>query len=159
MNSPMSRARRARLATGTLACGAALVLAVNSAAFAHDDQREGSSSFRVESVKVLTANTVATTFSNPLATSKVTATVFHAPHYDWDVPHTHNATSVTFSNANKTATATLDRNLHPQEPLCNTSEPRCSTDELDWVISGAVDIYGNRLSDDDWEVWNIGSER
>jgi hypothetical protein len=158
MKSAMSRARRAQLAAGTLTCGAAIVLAANSAALAHDEH-EGSSSFQVESVKVLTANTVATTFSNPLDTSRVTATVFHAPHEDWDVPHTHNATSVAFSNANKTATATLDRNLHPQEPLCNTSEPRCSTDELDWVINGAVDIYGNKLSDDDWEVWNIGSER
>jgi hypothetical protein len=149
--------RRTQLAASALIGGGVVALAATGAS-AHDDYEESANGFRVESVKVITANTVETRFSHPLDTSKITLSVFHAPHYDWDVPHSHNATSITYSNGDKTARVVLDRNLHPQMPLCNTSEPRCSDDELDWVITGATDIYGNKISDDDWEVWAIGSD-
>ncbi len=59
-----------------------------------------------------------------------------------------------------TARVTLDRALHSANPPCDyVIEPRCSDDELDFVITDATDIYGQRISNDDWEVWAVGSER
>lgn len=83
---------------------------------------------RLEAVKVLDAKTVDAPFSNPLAanTANVSLRVFHAPHWDWDVPHSHEATAVTLINASRTARVQLDRALHSDNPPCDTSEPRCS---------------------------------
>lgn len=116
---------------------------------------------RLLSVKVVTANTVDATFSNPLSTSntQLSARIFHAPHYDWDIPHSHDATSVELIDGAKTARVTLGRNLHSDPPPCDGIEPRCSDDELPFVVRKATDVYGQVLSNSDWEVWAIGSER
>lgn len=116
---------------------------------------------RLQAVKVIDAKTVEATFSNPLAakTTNVSLRVFHAPDWDWDVPHSHEATSVTLLNAGRTARVTLDRGLHADPPPCDTSEPRCSDDELPFVVRKATDVYGQVISDSDWEVWAIGSDR
>ncbi|MGH8897106.1 MAG: hypothetical protein ACRDZ4_08820 [Egibacteraceae bacterium] len=115
--------------------------------------------FRLQSVKVINPTTVDSTFSNPLSpdVTNVSLRVFHAPHFDWDVPHSHEASGVVLTNQGRTARVTLDRALHSDNPPCDGSEPRCSDDELPWVIKKAKDIYGQMLSNNDWEVWAVGS--
>ena len=117
--------------------------------------------FRLQTVTVLDAKTVEATFTNPLATKNTNPSlrVFHAPHYDWDVPHSHEASAVLLTNNGHTARVSLDRALHSENPPCDGSEPRCSDDELPFVITKVTDIYGQALSNDEWEVWAIGSEQ
>lgn len=155
MSTTPFRNRRLVMVGVSVALGGGTILASTVGASAHDSS---SGSLRVTSVKVVTPNTVDTTFSNPLDPAKLTTSVFHAPHWDWDVPHSHNATSMSLSNGNRTVRVVLDRNLHSENPPCDGSEPRCSDDELDWVISGATDIYGQKIYNDDWEVWAVGSD-
>ncbi|MDQ4142540.1 MAG: hypothetical protein M3198_02170 [Actinomycetota bacterium] len=119
-------------------------------------------SLRVKTVQVQDAKTVDVTFNNPLAssTTELANRVFHAPHWDHDTPHSHEASNVALINEGRTARVTLDRALHSEDPPCDDDlEPRCSDDELDFVITNAADIYGQLISNDDWEVWAIGSER
>lgn len=136
--------------------GSAAVAASASGAFAHEES--GSGTLKVESVKVVTANTVDTTFSNPLDPAKLTLSMFSAPHGDWEIPHSHHAASITLSNGNRTVRVVLDRNLHSENPPCEGIEPKCSDDELDWVIAGATDMYGQKIYNDNWRVWNLGSK-
>ncbi|WP_149829089.1 hypothetical protein [Streptomyces tailanensis] len=147
--SPLKRV--ALIALPPLLLGAGLVTAAEAAT---------PPAFRLQTVTVLDAKTVEATFSNPLAAKNtdLATRVFHARHYDWDVPHSHEATSVALTNGGRTARVTLDRALHSDNPPCDGSEPRCSDDELPFVITKATDTYGQTLSNDDWEVWAVGSE-
>lgn len=156
----MSRIRRT---SAVAVAAAAATLVATTAADAHKSGGGSSSTpeMTLTDVTVLDSTTVHTTFSNPLAASNtdLSLRVFHAPHFDHDTPHSHEATSVTLLNEGRTARVTLDRALHPQEPLCDDpSLPRCSDDELDWVVSKATDIYGQTVSDDHWDVWAVGSK-
>lgn len=116
--------------------------------------------FRLQTVTVLDAKTVEATFTNPLAArnTDLSLRVFHAPHYDWDVPHSHEALAVVLTNNGRTARVSLDRALHSENPPCDGNEPRCSDDELPFVITKVTDIYGQVLSNDGWDVWAVGSE-
>lgn len=116
---------------------------------------------RLRNITVLDAKTVDATFSNPLSpsTTDVSLRVFHAPHFEHDTPHSHEAAGVVLVNEGHTARVSLDRGLHSDEPPCdNDIEPRCSDDELPFVVKRATDIYGQTVSNDDWEVWAIGSD-
>lgn len=144
--------------TAIAVCAAGLL--GTTAAQAH---RSGSTvpAMRLQAVQVLDARTVQATFSNPLAASStdLSMRVFHAPHFDHDTPHSHEAAAVVLTDGGRTARVTLARGLHPEEPACDIdSEPRCSDDELPFVVNKAKDIYGQSVSNDDWEVWAVGSE-
>ncbi|MBO1268983.1 hypothetical protein [Arthrobacter cavernae] len=141
---------------GAVALSAAVFLAPGASA---SDPETSSTlpQFRVENVKVLDRHIVDTTFSNPLKATDLSLQVFHAPHWDHDTPHSHDATSVTLTNGGRTAHVTLGRALHSENPPCDTDEPRCSKDKLDWVIKDVTDIYGQKISNSSWEVWAVGS--
>lgn len=141
-----------------LICGAAasaLLVPILSAAPAGAHTKQA---FQLVNVTVLDAKTVNATFSEPLDPAQTTFATFHAPHFDHDVPHSHNATAVMLLDGGHTAQVTLDRGLHSEDPPCDTDEPRCSDDELPFVVTNAVSVTGAVLSDDDWEVWAVGSD-
>ncbi len=147
---------KALLASATVAS----VLAGGAIAQGHS--RSTVPAFQLKSVQVQDSKVVDVTFNNPLSSTMTDPAlrVFHAPHWDHDTPHSHEASSVVLINEGTTARVTLDRALHSEDPPCdNDVEPRCSDDELDFVITDATDIYGQRISNDDWEVWAVGSER
>lgn len=154
--------KRRQIAGGLLlAAAASASLLGTTAAQAHRTSSSTLPALRLESVQVLDAKTVDATFSNPLAssTTDLSLRVFHAPHFNHDTPHSHEAAAVALVNDGRTARVTLGRNLHPEEPLCDIdSEPRCSDDRLPFVVTEAKDIYGQSLSDDDWDVWAVGSK-
>ncbi|MBO1268010.1 hypothetical protein [Arthrobacter cavernae] len=153
---------------GAVALSAAVFLAPGASA---SDPETSSTlpQFRVENVKVSSppavgsGHIVDTTFSNPLKAEMADGSlkslqVFHAPHWDHDTPHSHDAKSVTLTNGDRTARVILGRALHSENPPCDTKEPRCSDDKLEWVIKGATDIHGQTLSDSSWRVWAEGSK-
>ena len=127
--------------------------------------QEGSAkpALSVVSVKVINPNTVDTTFSNPMDPSKLDTDQFQAPHYYWVIPHTHIAVAYGMRDGNRTIRTVLDRALHPRKELCDKNisqdDPRCSTDTLEWVIGGAIDKYGQKVSNKDWKVWENGAKK
>lgn len=147
-----------------LAIGTVGSAALFGAAAANGHSRDSKSTvpaLKLTDVKVLDSTTVEATFSKALAASNtdLSLRVFHAPHFDHDTPHSHEAASVSLVNDSRTARVTLARGLHPQEPVCDVdSEPRCSDDKLPFVVTKARDIYGQTVSDDDWDVWAVGSK-
>lgn len=146
---------KALLASATVAS----VVAGGAIAQGHSSSTEPA--FQLESVQVQDPKVVDVTFNNPLSSTMtdLALRVFHAPHWNHDTPHSHEASSVVLINGAKTARVTLGRALHSEDPPCdNDLEPRCSDDKLDFVITDATDIYGHRLSDDDWRVWAVGSK-
>ncbi|HXG69714.1 MAG TPA: hypothetical protein VNJ04_03775 [Gemmatimonadaceae bacterium] len=155
--------KRTRITAGALAAGAVCAAALSSmtAAQAHDGDGSAVPAMELRTVRVLDARTVEATFSNPLASSNtdLSLRVFHAPHFDHDTPHSHEAAAIALLNGNRTARVTLARGLHPEEPACDIeSEPRCSDDELPFTVRRAKDVYGQSVSDDDWDVWAVGSK-
>lgn len=161
----MKRTRIARAMAVGATCSAALL--ATTAAHAHKSTTTNTTNttslpaMTVKMVQVIDAKTVETTFSNPLAATNtdLSLRVFHAPHLDHKTPHSHEATSVTLLNDGRTARVTLDRGLHPRDRLCDIdTEPRCSTDRLDWTVTRAKDIYGQFVSDHEWRVWAVGSK-
>ncbi len=139
----------------------AMALAAGMCAVTADAVAGTPPAFRLQRVTVLDAKTVDATFSNPLQPSvaNLSLRVFHAPHWDHDSPHSHEATGVVLHNEGRTARVSLDRALHSEDPPCdNDAEPRCSDDELPFVVRRATDIYGQVLSNDEWDVWAVGSD-
>lgn len=113
--------------------------------------------FELVSLSVVNATTVDAAFSNPLDASitAIPSSVFHVPHFDHKVPHAHDVTAVTLLN-DRTVRVTLARGLHSDNPPCDTDEPRCSKDPLPFIISQAKDVFGQTLTDDDFEVLATG---
>lgn len=129
---------------------ASLALAVIAAAalFSMPTASADDSDFDVTSVKVNTATSVSSTFNQPLDAARTTASQFYAPHLNADTPHVHRATTIAFSNGNRTATVGLDRALHDH-----------ATAELNWVIDNVRSTSGETVYDKHWDVWAVGSER
>ena len=103
--------------------------------------------FELVSLSVVNATTVDAAFSNPLDASitAIPSSVFHVP----------DVTAVTLLN-DRTVRVTLARGLHSDNPPCDTDEPRCSKDPLPFIISQAKDVFGQTLTDDDFEVLATG---
>ncbi len=130
------------------------------AAEAHK-KRSTTDPFQVVSVTVLNATTADVTFTNQLVaeTTDVSKRHFYGEHLDYDVPHTHEVSSVALVNDGKTARLTFSRALHPEEPPCDEPLPKCSDDEIPLIIQQVADIHGNIVSDDEWEIWDTGAEK
>lgn len=154
---------RIRIA-GVLAVGAVCGATIFGTAAAQAHRRGGTTTvpvLRLTGVTVVDAKTVEATFSNALAASNIDLSlrVFHAPHFDHDTPRSHEAAAVVLANGSRTARVTLARGLHPEESVCDSdSGPRCSDDELPFVVTKARDIFGQTVSDHDWDLWAVGSE-
>jgi hypothetical protein len=118
---------------------------------------------RVLSVKVYDPATVDTTFSNPIDPTKLQYEQFQAPHYYWVIPHTHIAVAFKLLDGDHKVRTVLDRGLHPIKGRCLgstiTYDPRCSTDTLDWDVDGASDVYGQKVTNKAWKVWEDGSKK
>jgi hypothetical protein len=123
----------------------------------------GAPALRLQAVKIHDEGTVDTTFSNPMDPTKLNQEQFQAPHYFWVIPHTHIAVAYKLLNGNHTVRTVLDRGLHPTEGRClgsaNRDDPRCSIDTLDWQVTGAVDKYGQKITNKDWKVWTTGAKK
>ena len=150
---------------GSSALTVALVLpaAMPTVAAAAGPPPAANPALRVVSVKVYDPATVDTTFSNPIDPAKLQYEQFQAPHYYWVVPHTHIAVAFQLLDGDRKVRTVLDRGLHPRKVLClgstDTSDPRCSTDTLDWDVDGATDVYGQKVTNKDWKVWEDGSKK
>lgn len=118
---------------------------------------------RLVNVKIVDAATVDTTFSNPMDPTKLNEGQFQAPHYYWVVPHTHIAVAFKLLDDDRKVRTVLDRGLHPIEERCkgssSTEDPRCSVDTLNWEVVDAVDVYGQKITDKSWKVWENGTKK
>jgi hypothetical protein len=150
---------------GSAALTVALVLpvATPSVAAAVSSPAAANPALKVVSVAIYDPGTVDTTFSNPIDPAKLTYQQFQAPHYYWVVPHTHIAVAFQLLDGDRKVRTVLDRGLHPRKNRClgstDTSDPRCSTDTLDWDVTGATDVYGQKVTNKDWKVWQDGSKK
>ncbi|MBO1269706.1 hypothetical protein [Arthrobacter cavernae] len=112
-------------------------------------------------VVVLDATTVEAVFNNPLdrgVMEAIPSAVFNVPHFNHRFPHAHVVTAVKVSPDGLTARVTLARALHSDNPPCDTEEPRCSKDPLPFIISEAKDIFGQTVTDDEFEVLSTGAK-
>lgn len=136
---------------------AALLSGLTTAASHPADPAPQFPPFELVSLTVVNATTVDAAFSNPLdaGITAIPSTVFHVPHFNHKLPHAHDVTAVTLLN-DRTVRVTLARGLHSDNPPCDTDEPRCSKDPLPFIISQARDVFGQTLTDDEFEVLATG---
>jgi hypothetical protein len=150
---------------GTSALTVALVLpvATPTVAAATGSLPAANPALKIVSVSIYDPGTVDTTFTNPIDPAKLTYQQFQAPHYYWVVPHTHIAVAFQLLDGDRKVRTVLDRGLHPTKNRClgstDTSDPRCSTDTLDWDVTGATDVYGQKVTNKDWKVWQNGAKK
>jgi hypothetical protein len=105
-------------------------------------------------VDVVSPNTIDAEFNNPLnpEVAMIPSQVFHVPHFNHETPHEHDVINVVLMDDGRTARITLARNLHPENRPCDGPEPRCSQDRLPFIVTQAMDVFGNTATNDDWEV-------